>query len=133
MNFGSFWDDIYQVPMNSDAIQVSSSPYNLAYDPNDNHAVEGSYMFQHGSYYYLFYSEGICCGLDTSLPAPGDEYKIKVCRSNSATGGFVSNNINVFASVLINFQVDADGTACTDGGGTIVLESHDNVYAPGGQ
>ena len=30
-------------------------------------------------------------------------------------------------------QVDASGVACTDGGGTVVLESHDNVYGPGGQ
>jgi arabinan endo-1,5-alpha-L-arabinosidase len=30
-------------------------------------------------------------------------------------------------------QVDANGVACTEGGGTVVLESHDNVYGPGGQ
>jgi arabinan endo-1,5-alpha-L-arabinosidase len=35
--------------------------------------------------------------------------------------------------MLIASQVDEDGTACTDGGGTIVLESHDDVYGPGGQ
>ncbi|KAJ5593921.1 uncharacterized protein N7459_000129 [Penicillium hispanicum] len=117
MNFGSFWDDVYQVPMNSEATKSSSSSYNLAYDPSGDHAEEGSYMYQSGSYYYLFYSAGICCGYDTSMPATGQEYKIKVCRSTSATSGFV----------------DADGTACTDGGGTIVLESHGEVYGPGGQ
>ncbi|KAI3478657.1 hypothetical protein L1887_59371 [Cichorium endivia] len=31
------------------------------------------------------------------------------------------------------FMVDADGTSCTEGGGTTVLESHNNVYGPGGQ
>jgi arabinan endo-1,5-alpha-L-arabinosidase len=30
-------------------------------------------------------------------------------------------------------QVDANGVACTEGGGTVVLESHGNVYGPGGQ
>ena len=30
-------------------------------------------------------------------------------------------------------QVDATGTACTNGGGTVVLESHGTVYGPGGQ
>lgn len=30
-------------------------------------------------------------------------------------------------------KVDATGTACTNGGGTVVLESHGTVYGPGGQ
>lgn len=89
MNFGSFWHDIYQAPMNSDATKVASSSYNLAYDSSGTHAVEGAYMYKYGSYYYLFYSAGICCGYDTSRPASGAEYKIKVCRSTSPTSGFV--------------------------------------------
>ncbi|KAL1962282.1 hypothetical protein VTN77DRAFT_9872 [Rasamsonia byssochlamydoides] len=117
LTFGSFWHDLYQVPMNSAATKASSSSYNIAYDPSGDHAEEGSYLYQYGSYYYLFYSAGICCGYDTSRPASGEEYKIKVCRSTSPTGGFV----------------DKDGVACTNGGGTIVLESHGTVYGPGGQ
>ncbi|KAL2855372.1 glycosyl hydrolase [Aspergillus pseudoustus] len=119
MSFGSFWGDIYQVAMKNPpkATASGSSSYNIAYEPDGTHAVEGAYLYQYGSYYYLFYSAGICCGYDTSMPASGEEYKIKVCRSTVATGGFV----------------DADGVACTDGGGTIVLESHDTVYGPGGQ
>ncbi|KAJ6018580.1 hypothetical protein N7499_010228 [Penicillium canescens] len=117
MNFGSFWHDIYQAPMNSAATKVASSSYNVAYDSSGTHAVEGAYMYKYGSYYYLFYSAGTCCGYDTSRPASGAEYKIKVCRSTSATSGFV----------------DKTGTACTSGGGTVVLESHGTVYGPGGQ
>lgn len=30
-------------------------------------------------------------------------------------------------------QVDKNGASCTNGGGTILLQSHDNIYAPGGQ
>lgn len=30
-------------------------------------------------------------------------------------------------------QVDKAGTSCLDSGGTILLESHDQIYAPGGQ
>ncbi|KAF9889341.1 hypothetical protein FE257_007451 [Aspergillus nanangensis] len=117
MTFGSFWQDIFQAPMNGDATSVASSSYNVAFDPAGTHAVEGPYLYKNGNYYYLFFSAGICCGYDSSRPAAGEEYKIKVCRSSSATGGFV----------------DANGVACTDGGGTVVLESHDNVYGPGGQ
>ncbi|KAJ0414302.1 glycosyl hydrolase, partial [Aspergillus carlsbadensis] len=116
MNFGSFWNDIYQVPMQSPT-SAGSSLTNIAFQPAGEHAVEGAYMYKYGDWYYLFFSEGKCCSYTTSMPAAGEEYKIKVCRSSSATGGFV----------------DADGVSCTNGGGTIVLESHDNVYGPGGQ
>ncbi|KAI0123368.1 glycoside hydrolase, family 43 [Xylariales sp. AK1849] len=117
LNFGSFWGDIYQAPLNSAATGAASSSYQIAYQPSGSHAVEGAYMYYHSGYYYLFWSEGICCGYDTSLPATGAEYKIRVCRSTSATGGFV----------------DSSGTSCTNGGGTTVLASHGTVYGPGGQ
>ncbi|CEJ57518.1 Putative Arabinan endo-1,5-alpha-L-arabinosidase [Penicillium brasilianum] len=117
MNFGSFWHDIYQVPMNSAATKATSSSYNIAYNATGTHAEEGAYMYKYGSYYYLFFSSGICCGYDSSKPAAGEEYKIMVCRSTSPTSGFV----------------DAAGTACTSSGGTVVLKSHGTVYGPGGQ
>ncbi|CAJ2505811.1 Uu.00g132050.m01.CDS01 [Anthostomella pinea] len=117
LSFGSFWADIYQVAMAAAPSKTAGgSSYQIAYDPVTT-ALEGAFIFPYGSYYYLFYSKGSCCGYDTTRPAAGDEYKIMVCRSTSATGGFV----------------DASGTACTNGGGTIVLATHDNVYGPGGQ
>ncbi|KAI1842162.1 hypothetical protein JX265_005739 [Neoarthrinium moseri] len=117
MTFGSFWGDIYQAPMSSAATSATGSSYNLAYQPSGSHAQEGAFMWYRSGYYYLFWSEGICCGYDSSKPAAGAEYKIRVCRSTSATGGFVDKN----------------GASCTSGGGTTVLESHGNVYGPGGQ
>jgi len=117
MNFGSFWGDIYQTVMDRPSASGGHPVSGLAYQPSGTHAVEGSYMIQYGSYYYLFYSAGICCNYDKTRPAAGAEYKIMVCRSTSATGGFV----------------DATGKACTNGGGTVVLPSHGTVYGPGGQ
>ncbi|OGM47505.1 arabinan endo-1 [Aspergillus bombycis] len=117
LTFGSFWQDIFQVTLNGDATSSTSTPVNVAFDPADTHPVEGAYLYKYGDYYYLFYSWGTCCGYDQTMPAAGQEYKIKVCRSN----------------VWLMMQVDANGVACTDGGGTVVLESHDNVYGPGGQ
>ncbi|KAF7595106.1 hypothetical protein BBP40_007310 [Aspergillus hancockii] len=117
LSFGSFWNDIFQVTMNSAATKSTSASTNIAFQPAGTHAEEGPYMFKNGNYYYLFFSSGICCGYDTSRPASGEEYKIKVCRSTSPTGGFV----------------DKQGVACTNGGGTVVLESHGTVYGPGGQ
>lgn len=40
-----------------------------------------------------------------------------MCRSTSATGGFV----------------DKSGVACTSSGGSVLLASHGVVYGPGGQ
>ncbi|KAM0718104.1 hypothetical protein Q7P37_006436 [Cladosporium fusiforme] len=100
-SFGSFWSGLYQTNMADPPVKSSGSDRQLATATSTT----------------FFFSAGKCCGYDASRPAPNEEYKIKVCRSNSATGGFV----------------DADGTSCTEGGGTVVLESHNNVYGPGGQ
>lgn len=115
LNFGSFWRDIYQAKMSSPS-QPSGGPYQISYNARET-AMEGAFMFKHGGHYYLFYSKGSCCGFDKKRPARGAEYKIMVCRSTSVTGGFV----------------DQSGQSCTNGGGTVVLESHDYVYGPGGQ
>ncbi|KAF2188800.1 glycoside hydrolase family 43 protein [Zopfia rhizophila CBS 207.26] len=120
MQFGSFWNDLYQVQMANPPKNVASgaSSKQIAYVPSGSHAQEAAFLFKYGSYYYLFFSLGQCCGYDSNRPASGGgEYKIKVCRSSSATGSFVDNS----------------GIACTSGGGTTVLESHDWVYGPGGQ
>lgn len=76
-------------------------------------------------YYYLFFSSGVCCArafegtYNDPLPAPGDEYKIMVCRSTSPTGPFVD---------------DIGRDCATSDGGRLVLGSHGkHVYAPGGQ
>jgi arabinan endo-1,5-alpha-L-arabinosidase len=118
MNFGSFWGDIYQVAMNSDATgSAGSSSYQIAYNSTGSHALEGSYMHYQSGYYYLLFSSGTCCGYNIAIPAPGKEYKIFVCRSAAVNGPFV----------------DMNGKSCLSGGGTPVLESHGYVYGPGGQ
>jgi len=118
LSFGSFWNGLHQVQMeNPPTTAVSGGPASqLSYNSGDK-AQEAPYIFVSGSYYYLFYSKGSCCGYDRDRPARGKEYRIMVCRSARATGGFV----------------DKDGKACQSGGGTVVLESHDWVYGPGGQ
>ncbi|CAL3972538.1 unnamed protein product [Diplocarpon coronariae] len=118
MNFGSFWNDIYQVRLNAAATKtVGEASYQLQYEASGTHPCEGSYMFSYSGYYYLTWSRGVCCGYDTNQPAPGAEYKIMMCRSKSATGAFVDRN----------------GQKCTASGGSPLLESHDKVYGPGGQ
>ncbi|KAJ5979919.1 hypothetical protein N7481_007217 [Penicillium waksmanii] len=117
LQFGSYWEDLFQVELES-PLQVSSeSPHQLAYNASLNHREEASTMFQHGDYYYLLFSGGIAGSYTADYPAPGEEYRIHMCRSTSGTGDFV----------------DKAGVSCLDSGGTILLESHDQIYAPGGQ
>jgi arabinan endo-1,5-alpha-L-arabinosidase len=119
VTFGSFWADIFQTPMGSAPLKISGNfnPTNVILDPTPPQPVEGAFLYQHGNFFYMFFSRGKCCGYDTDRPAAGEEYKIKVCRSSSATGPFT----------------DSSGTSCLQGGGNIVLQSHDFVYGPGGQ
>ena len=121
VTFGSFWSDIYQVAMSDNATRVAttaaSSYRQLAYNATGAHALEGSYLYHREGRYFLFFSSGTCCGYDSKRPARGEEYKIFVCRSDAVGGPFV----------------DRQGRSCLSGGGTLVLESHDHVYGPGGQ
>ncbi|KAK8104909.1 glycoside hydrolase family 43 protein [Apiospora kogelbergensis] len=118
MTFGSWWQDLHTVPMQNPPHRVAAgaAPRQVAFDPKTT-AVEGAFVFPWGAYFYLFYSKGACCGFDKNRPPPGAEYKIMVCRSSSPTGGFVDRN----------------GVDCTRGGGTVVYESFQFVYGPGGQ
>ncbi|KAG6611157.1 arabinan endo-1 [Phytophthora cinnamomi] len=117
LNFGSYWQDLYQVKMKSTPTKTAGeTAYQMAFTSNYE-VVEAAYMFAYNSYYYLFFSKGSCCGYDKTRPAKGKEYRILVCRSQHATSGFV----------------DKSGNDCKNNGGTVVLESHDYVYGPGGQ
>ncbi|KAK5572326.1 hypothetical protein LTR43_002058 [Exophiala xenobiotica] len=133
MSFGSAWHGIYQTQLSSPPVSESDAMgnsidnivYNSTQPVNGSGPaiVEGSFQFWwpqgETKYYYLFFSSGACCNLPDSLAAPGDEYKVMVCRATSPSGPFS----------------DQDGKSCLNGnGGTLVLGSHgDNVYAPGGQ
>lgn len=90
LQFGSYWQDIFQVPMESPLKVGSVAPYQVAFNGSLNHRVEGSFLYKNGAYYYLFFSAGLAGGYTKDTPAPGEEYSIRVCRSSSGTGGFVS-------------------------------------------
>jgi arabinan endo-1,5-alpha-L-arabinosidase len=120
MSFGSYWTGIYVVPMNDAATRVASNAVytNIAHQPYSNKAYEGANIIYHDAWYYVFISAGNSGSFDpNNLPSSGQEYKIRVCRSRAVTSPYVG----------------PDGASCTDGGAGLVLPSHDNVYAPGGQ
>lgn len=80
--------------------------------------VEGAITFKNDNHYYLFFSVGLCCNTPQSgLAPPGDEYRVAVCRAEKVTGPYVDRN----------------GRDCRQSGGSTILASHGDVYAPGGQ
>ncbi|KAL5376122.1 hypothetical protein DPSP01_010714 [Paraphaeosphaeria sporulosa] len=134
LNFGSAWEHLFQTTLTSDLLKWSGeAPVHIARNtsfpsvPQTYPSImEGAFMWwlpnvNGHKYFYLFFSSGACCNTPQSeegLEAPGDEYKIMVCRGESVTGPFT----------------DKDGRNClTENGGSLVLGSHGDVYAPGGQ
>lgn len=89
-SFGSFYSGLYSTDMQDPPTKSSGTDRQLAFVPAGEHAQEAPFMVKNGEFYYLFFSVGKCCGYDASRPAANEEYKIKVCRSSSATEGFVS-------------------------------------------
>ncbi|KAF2205712.1 endo-1,5-alpha-L-arabinosidase [Delitschia confertaspora ATCC 74209] len=120
LTFGSYWHGIYQTTLPDPPLMYDNEePWNLAYNSSVNAAVwEAAFIFQWEGWFFLFYSAGECCRQPPDLAAPGDEYRIQVCRSSSTTGPYY----------------DRSGRDCvTENGGTLVIGSHGDVYAPGGQ
>ncbi|KAI9755476.1 MAG: hypothetical protein M4579_004267 [Chaenotheca gracillima] len=119
MTYGSFFGDLWQFALSKDLkkVEYDPTPLQLSYDPVAPNPEEGSYISHHDDWYYLWFSHGTCCGFNTTLPAPGDEYSIRLGRSKSPQGPFV----------------DMNGTDLVNGGGYIVYGSHGLVYGPGGQ
>ncbi|KAF1941407.1 endo-1,5-alpha-L-arabinosidase [Clathrospora elynae] len=126
--FGSFWSDIFQVELfpyddmiafGAWAAQNNRITNVIRNDTAKATVVEGAVMHKEGEYYYMFYSVGWCCNTpESGLAEEGDVYHVVVCRAEKPTGPFF----------------DQQGKDCLGGGGgTTILRSHGDVYAPGGQ
>ncbi len=113
LSFGSWSDGINMIqldPATGKQLSSNTSVYLLAQRPADA-AIEGSYIYQHDNYYYLFASFDTCCAGVAST------YHIAVGRSTSVTGPYA----------------DKGGLNMTLGGGTILLGTHGRFIGPGGQ
>ncbi|KAJ8111101.1 hypothetical protein OPT61_g6221 [Boeremia exigua] len=124
--FGSYWSGIQQFSLPSPdrlmALDGSLARHKdirtLVTNSTARAAVvEGAVMHEHEGLYFLFFSVGACCNTPPNLAPLGDEYRIAVCRADAVTGPFF----------------DQEGRDCRKSGGTTVLASHGDVYAPGGQ
>jgi arabinan endo-1,5-alpha-L-arabinosidase len=109
--FGSYSNGIQIVPVdNATGVPTGAACMQLAYHASGT-GIEGSYIYSHGGYFYLFASVDACCQGSSST------YRIVVGRSSAVTGPYT----------------DRGGVALTAGGGTILLSAHGNINGPGGE
>jgi len=112
LSLGSFWTGIKSMSLSSSTGKTSSSTVtSLSTRTADGGAIEASVIYKFGSFYYLFSSWDLCCQGTSST------YNIRVGRSSSATGPYV----------------DQSGISLLNGGGTLILGTHDAIVGPGGQ
>jgi arabinan endo-1,5-alpha-L-arabinosidase len=116
LSFGSWEDGIHILQLDpTTGLRLASdrSLSNVASRPNVGE--EGSFVLPWAingtAYYFLFASINVCCSGTAST------YRIVVGRSTLPTGPFV----------------DRGGVDMMNGGGTILLSSHANIFGPGGQ
>ncbi|EAW07114.1 putative endo-arabinanase [Aspergillus clavatus NRRL 1] len=136
--YGSYWDDIYSVRLESrkdgtlavkdkDADKSKSKSKSadvvpdatqLSWMPGAWKPQEGAFVSYHKPYYYLWFSQGVCCELlQRGFPLKGEEYSIRVGRSENINGPFVDRN----------------GKKLLEGYSEVVYGSNNgNVFAPGG-
>ncbi|KAF8211949.1 glycoside hydrolase family 43 protein [Mycena galopus ATCC 62051] len=121
LSFGSYWDGIYQIGIYPNVNDQASALPGTHLAGDSGRAAEGVFVYKPASadFYYCFFSNGTTPLIGATVRPPvGAEYRILVGRGASAEGPFYGSA----------------GNPLTDPGtGTIVLASHDNIYAPGGQ
>ncbi|KZW02836.1 endo-1,5-alpha-L-arabinosidase [Exidia glandulosa HHB12029] len=123
LTFGSYWDGMFQIPMTDFKTPAAGLPgTHLA--GSGGRPAEGGFVYKSpdSDFYFMFFSDGITpLGGASSRPDPGKEYKVRVGRSTSPSGPFVDKDNN-------DLTVNQDPET-----GYLLLGSHDNIYAPGGQ
>ncbi|KAB8437445.1 hypothetical protein FH972_025123 [Carpinus fangiana] len=123
MSFGSYSWGLYGISLQSPPLKLAEDKKvtELVADEwipgksNNHNRTEGSYLYKHDDFYYIFYASGDCCAGIRDVA--GSEYKIEYCRAKTVKGPYYRR----------------DGGSCLDGnGGTLLLPSHGKgVYAPG--
>ncbi len=97
LSFGSFWNGIKLVKLNSDLKSVAEPQewHTVASRPRSftkadtsagDAAIEAPFIFKKGEYYYLFVSWDYCCRAEKS------DYKVVVGRSKKVTGPYLDKN-----------------------------------------
>ncbi|KAG7085955.1 hypothetical protein E1B28_003483 [Marasmius oreades] len=124
LSFGSYWNGIYQIGIWPDVNNPASPTPGTHLAGGNGRPAEGGTTFkpEDSPYWFHFFSDGVTpLAGSTSRPPPGEEYKVRVGRGTGGMGPFVGQ---------LGFALTETRDPPT---GSLVLGSHDNIYAPGGQ
>jgi len=110
LTWGSFWDGIKLVQLDPETGRPvpGATIHSLARRPL-KHAIEAPFVVYRDGYYYLFVSFDSCCDGVRST------YNIRIGRSRRPTGPYL----------------DTQGRPMLEGGGSLILASHENWRGPG--
>ena len=106
--FGSWQDGTHLIQLDpKTGLRLDAKSYSVAVRAAGE---EGPYIYYWKGYYYYFAPINVCCSGTSST------YRTIVGRSKTVTGPYL----------------DRGGLDLTNGGGTILVSTHDNIYGPGG-
>jgi arabinan endo-1,5-alpha-L-arabinosidase len=109
MVLGSWWTGLKLVQLDRKTGRLADPGQPPLAVANYRNGIEEGYIRRHGDFYYLWVSINHCCrGI-------GSDYSILVGRSKDVRGPYL----------------DIDQKPMTEGGGTLVLASYDQVRGPG--
>ncbi|KAF9261025.1 glycoside hydrolase family 43 protein [Marasmius fiardii PR-910] len=124
LSFGSYWNGIYQIGIWPDVNNPASATPGTHLAGGNGRPSEGGITFKpdNSPFWFHMFSDGVTpLTGSSSRPPAGQEYKVLVGRGDGGMGPFF----------------DQSGHDLTETRnpptGSLVLGSHDNVYAPGGQ
>lgn len=117
--WGSF-HGIYCVELSDDGLSLKNAD-NPSLQKVAGTAFEGTYIYKHGDYYYLFASIGSCCnGLNST-------YQLVVGRSESLTGPYVNKQGNSMLNNAYSLVVGSSSRFVGNGHCSEIVEA-DNGY-----
>ncbi|UOQ68803.1 family 43 glycosylhydrolase [Hymenobacter volaticus] len=88
--------------LSADGLHLEGEPFTLLRDEQKK-GLEGQCLVKHGTYYYLFYSLGNCCGRDCS-------YQVEVARSATLRGPYTRFTNNPILAETDNWKCTGHGT-----------------------
>ncbi|BGP14047.1 hypothetical protein JCM10213_002342 [Rhodosporidiobolus nylandii] len=112
--WGSYWDGIFIGELDPSTGMLRSSEqkdYTNLWKRPGAEVIEAPWLYETDDGFYLFTSWDVCCN------GTGSTYNMRVVTSASLLGPYY----------------DSDGKKALDGGGVLLMDSHDGIYGPGGQ
>jgi beta-xylosidase len=110
---------LWAQPLDDDGTKLVGEPKELLRNDAkwEGALVEGPFLLQHGSWFYLFYSGNGCCG-------PGCDYALGVARSRALLGPWEKNPANPILAGNQYWKCPGHGSIVTDQQGRCWLLYH---------